>query len=169
MATGSTPAVELVRQTGVAHRVHVYSPPERHGRARDARPDYGHEAAAALGVSPARVCKTLVAVLDDGRLAAAVVPVDRQLDPKALAAALGARRAKLAQPEVAQRATGSVIGGISPLAPRRPIPVVVDRSVLDEPTILVSAGRRGLQVELAPADLVRLVGAAVGPIGRPAI
>ena len=168
MPASSTPAIEALRRAGIDHRVHVYELPERHGRSRQERPDYGLEAAAALGVDPARVCKTLIAALDDGRLAAAVLPVDRHLDLKALAAALGTRRAVLADPGQAERATGSVIGGISPLGSRRPLPVVVDEVVLEAPTILLSAGRRGLQVEVAPADLISVLGAAVGPIGRPA-
>ena len=166
MAAGGTPAIALVERSGVAHTVRAYTLPERHGRGRDERPDYGLEAAATLGVEPARVCKTLVATIDGGRLVAAVVPVDRQLDLKALAAACGGRRAELADPSAAERATGSVVGGISPLAPRRPLPVVMDASAVAHPTILVSAGRRGLQVELAPADLVRLTSATIAPIAR---
>jgi Cys-tRNA(Pro)/Cys-tRNA(Cys) deacylase len=166
MPASATPAIDLVRREGIAHAVREYRLPERHGWARDERPDYGLEAAAALGVEPGRVCKTLIASVD-GRLVAAVVPVDRQLDLKALAAAVGGRRADLAEPAAAERATGSVVGGISPLAPRRALPVVVDAAAMDQPRILVSAGRRGLQLELAPADLVRLSGATVAPIARP--
>ena len=168
MPAPSTPAIEVLRRAGIDHRVHAYELPERHGRSRQERPDYGLEAAAALGMEPSRVCKTLIAALEDGRLAAAVLPVDRQLDLKALAAALGTRRAVLADPTVAERTTGFVVGGISPLGSRRPLPVVIDDVVLETPTILVSAGRRGLQVEVAPEDLISVLGAAVGPIGRPA-
>lgn len=160
-----TPAVALLRRAGVDHVLHEYALPERHGRARDARPDYGAEAAAALGVPPGRVFKTLIAEADPG-LVAAVVPVDRQLDLKALAAAVGSRRAALADPLVAERASGSVVGGISPLALRRRLRVVVDDSALAHPTILVSAGRRGLQVELAPADLIGSTEATVAAIAR---
>ncbi len=167
MPASATPAIELVRRAGVDHVVHEYALPERHGRARDERPDYGLEAAAALGVDPATVCKTLI-VSVDGRLVAAVVPVDRQLDPKAIAAAVGGRRASLADPSAAERATGSVVGGISPLAPRRPVPVVLDAAAAARPRILVSAGRRGLQLELDPAALIRLTGATVAVIARPA-
>jgi len=165
MPARATPAIELVRRAGIEHIVHEYVLPERHGRARDDRPDYGLEAAAALGVEPARVCKTLIASVD-GRLVAAVLPVDRQLDPKALAAALGGRRADLADPTAAERATGSVVGGISPLAPRRPLPVVLDATAAGQPRILVSAGRRGLQLELAPGDLIHLTDATVAGIAR---
>lgn len=166
MSVSATPATEVVRRAGVVHQLHAYTPAERHGRARDERPEYGVEAAAALGVDPARVFKTLV-VSVDGRLVAAVVPVDRQLDLKAVASAAGGRRAALADPAAAERASGSVVGGISPFAPRRPWPVVLDDVAMGHATILVSAGRRGLQVELAPADLVRLTGAMVAAIGRP--
>ena len=167
MPASATPAIDLVRRERVVHEVHGYRLPDRHGRARDQRPDYGLEAAAALGVEPARVCKTLIATVD-GRLVAAVIAVDRQLDLNALAAAAGGRRAVLAEPAAAERATGSVVGGISPLAPRRAMPVVLDAGAMGQARILVSAGRRGLQLELAPADLVRLAGATVAPIARPA-
>ncbi|MGK2852119.1 MAG: YbaK/EbsC family protein [Candidatus Limnocylindrales bacterium] len=167
MAAIGTPATALVQRAGVAFTLHEYVLPERHGRARDDRPDYGVEAATALGVEPGRVCKTLIAVLEPGgRLVAAVLSVDRQLDPRRLAAAAGARRSDLADPTVAERATGSVVGGISPLAPRRRLDVVVDVAAMEHATILVSAGRRGLQLELAPADLVRLCNAKVAPVTR---
>ncbi len=165
MPSSVTPAVDLLRREGVAHVLHEYRPAERHGRAREQRPDYGLEAAAALGVEPGRVFKTLIAEADSG-LVAAVVPVDRQLDLKALAAAAGARRAILADPSAAERASGSVVGGISPLAPRRRLRVVIDDTAFARPTMLVSAGRRGLQVEVAPADLRRLTEATVAPIAR---
>ena len=165
MSAAGTRAVELVRRAGVAHRVHTHGPPERHGLDREARPAYGRDAAEALGVAPERIFKTLVATLDGG-LVLAVVPVNRELDPKRLAESLGGRRADLAEPAVAARATGYVIGGISPLGSRRPLPVVVDDTSSEQATIFVSAGRRGLQLELAPADLVRLTGAIVAPISR---
>jgi Cys-tRNA(Pro)/Cys-tRNA(Cys) deacylase len=160
-----TRAIDLVRRSGIDHRVHAYLSSERHGRDRDARPSYGSEAAAALGAEPGRVFKTLVANVD-GRLVLAVVPVDRELDLKRLADAVAGRRAELAEPAEAERATGCVIGGISPLGSRRPLPVVMDVSSSDHQTILVSAGRRGLQLELAPADLAALTWALVAPIGR---
>ncbi len=163
-ATG-TRALELVRGAGIAHRVHAYESPERRGRERDARPSYGLDVAAALHVAPGRVFKTLAAVADD-RLVLAFVPVDRELDLKRLADACGARRAVLAEPAAAERATGYVIGGISPLGTRRPLPVFIDTSGLAFDTIFISAGRRGLQLELAGADLVRLAGATVAVIVR---
>jgi Cys-tRNA(Pro)/Cys-tRNA(Cys) deacylase len=150
------------------HRVHAYEPTARHGRERDARPSYGREAAAALGLDPGRIFKTLVASID-GRLTLAVVPVDRELDLKALAAAVGGRRAEMADPGTAERATGYVIGGISPIGTRRAMPVVLDASAAGMPSVFVSAGRRGLQLELGPADLVALTGAtvaAVAAVGR---
>jgi Cys-tRNA(Pro)/Cys-tRNA(Cys) deacylase len=161
----ATRALEVVTRAGVAHRVHAYDSPERHGRERDVRPSYGTDAAAALGVDASRILKTLVAAVDDG-LVLAVVPVDRDLDPKRLADACGGRRAVLAEPAAAERATGYVIGGISPLGPRRALPVVIDALVLVHETVFVSAGRRGLQIELAPGDLVRLSGARSASITR---
>ena len=145
--------------------MHEYVTPERHGREREARPDYGREAAAALGVESARVFKTLVVVVDE-KLVLAVVPVDRELDLKALAGAAGGRRAALADPTVAERATGSVVGGISPIGGRRVLPVLLDASALDHATVHVSAGRRGLQAELGPSDLVRVTDARVAWIAR---
>jgi Cys-tRNA(Pro)/Cys-tRNA(Cys) deacylase len=165
VTAGATPAIELVRRAGVVHRVHEYEPPERHGRDRDARPSYGLEAAAVLGIPRERMFKTLVATADE-RLVMAVVPVDRELDLKRLATAVGARRAAMADPAAAERATGMVVGGISPLGSRRPLPIVVDDSVLAHETVFVSAGRRGLQLELAPADLVRLGKAQTAPVAR---
>ncbi len=130
-----------------------------------AAPSFGEEAAAALGVPTERVFKTLVTSVD-GRLAVAVVPVAGSLDLKAFAAATGGRRAAMADPAEAERATGYVRGGISPLGQRRRLPTVVDSSALRFDTVFVSAGRRGLQLELAPADLVRLTAASTADIGR---
>jgi Cys-tRNA(Pro)/Cys-tRNA(Cys) deacylase len=135
------------------------------GRERAARPHYGIDAAAALGVDPRRIFKTIVADVD-GRLVAAVVPVSAELDLKRLAATIGGRRATLADPAAAERATGYVVGGISPLGGRRSLPTVVDVSALDHATILVSAGRRGLQVELGPAALVELTNGRTAAIAR---
>jgi Cys-tRNA(Pro)/Cys-tRNA(Cys) deacylase len=150
MATG-TPATALLARERVSFTLHPY----RH----DPRADrYGEEAAAALGMPADRVFKTLVVAVD-GRLACAVVPVAGRLDLKAFAAALGGKRAELAEPASAARATGYVVGGISPLGQRARLPVVVDESAASFSSVLVSAGKRGLQVELAPADLIRLAGA----------
>ena len=165
VSAGATPAIEIVRRAGVDHRIHEYEPPERHGRERETRPSYGVEAAEVLGVPPDRMFKTLVASVDDG-LVMAVVPVDRELDLKRLAAAVGGRKAAIADPAAAERATGMVVGGISPLGSRRPLRVVADTSMLAHSTVFVSAGRRGLQLELAPSDLVRLSKALSAPVAR---
>ena len=131
-----------------------------------AAPSYGLEAAEALGVDPDRVFKTLVARVD-GRLTMAVVPVSGSLDLKALAAAVGGKRAVLAEPADAERATGSVVGGISPLGSRTALPVVVDDSALALDRMWVSAGRRGLQLSVGPGDLVTVTSARTAPIRRP--
>jgi Cys-tRNA(Pro)/Cys-tRNA(Cys) deacylase len=162
-----TPALAVLAAAGTAHVIHEYEAAEGAGGLdRDTRPHYGLDAAAALGVEPDRVFKTLVASVD-GRFVVGVVPVSGELDLKALAVAAGGRRADLAEPEAAQRASGSVIGGISPLGHRRPMPVYVDASASAFATIFVSGGRRGLQVELAPGDLLRLAGATTARIARP--
>ncbi len=164
----ATPALAVVLAAGVAHRVHQYEPAAAaapHDRTR--HPAYGKATAAALGIASERIFKTLVASVDGG-LVVGVVPVAGELDLKALATAVGGRRAELADPGVAERATGYVIGGISPLGQRRQLPTVLDVSAGHFDTILVSAGRRGLQVELAPADLATLAQARVARIARPA-
>lgn len=155
VATG-TPATAQLSRAGVAHQLHPYE--------HDPRADgYGEEAASLLGVAPQRLFKTLIASVD-GKLACGVVPVSARLDLKALAAAVGGKRAELADPPAAQRATGYVIGGISPIGQKTRMPIVVDSSALDHETVFVSAGRRGLQVELAPADLIELCQAKAVPI-----
>ena len=165
MSARATRATDALSKAGIPYRVLEYETPERHGAARDERPEYGLEAATTLGVDPARIFKTLVAMVD-GRPVVAIVPVAGTLDLKGLAAALGARRADLADPVEAERATGYVIGGISPLGLRRRLPAVLDASAAAQVTILVSAGRRGLQVELTPGDLGRAASAIVAPIAR---
>jgi Cys-tRNA(Pro)/Cys-tRNA(Cys) deacylase len=165
VTVSGTRAIELVRRAGMTFRVHAYAPRERHGRDRDARPAYGLEAAQALDVEPARIFKTLVAAVD-GRLVLAIVPVESEVDLKRLADAIGGRKAELAEPADAERATGYVVGGISPLATRRPLPAVLDASAGEHSTIFVSAGRRGLQLELAPGDLAGLARAVVALVRR---
>lgn len=155
---GGTPATVALTDAGVEYTVHAYE----HDPAADS---YGEEAAAALGVSADRVFKTLVADVD-GALTVAVVPVSGLLDLKALAAAVGGKRAAMADPPLAERTTGYVRGGISPLGQRKRLPTVVDTSVEWHTTVCVSAGRRGLEIELAPADLVRLTAARTAPIAR---
>lgn len=155
---GGTPATVALTAAGIDYSLHPY---EHDPRAES----YGLEAAEALGLDPARVFKTLMASVD-GRLAVAVVPVSGQLDLKALAKALGASRAAMADKAAAERATGYVVGGISPVGQKRPHPTVVDATALAHPTIYVSAGRRGLDLEIAPADLVAVTGATTAEVGR---
>jgi Cys-tRNA(Pro)/Cys-tRNA(Cys) deacylase len=155
---GGTPATVALTRADVTFTEH----PFEHDPSASS---YGLEAAARLGLDPAQVFKTLLAIVD-GRLVVGVVPVSGQLDLKALAAAAGGKRAELAEPATAERATGYVVGGISPLGQRRRLPTVVDESALGWPTVLVSAGRRGLDVELAPSDLVRLTGAVTAAVAR---
>ena len=153
-----TPATRVLAEAGVPHVLRTY--------AHDPRStSYGLEAAAALGVEPERVFKTLLADVD-AALVVAVVPVDAQLDLKLLAAAVGGKRAAMAEVARAERATGYVAGGISPLGQRQALPTVVDESALAHATILVSGGRRGMDVELQPADLVALTHARVAPVAR---
>jgi Cys-tRNA(Pro)/Cys-tRNA(Cys) deacylase len=165
MSAKGTRAIDALRRAGVAHTLHEYEAEHPPSRASAARPAFGRDAAEALGVDPARIFKTLVGSVD-GRLAVAVVPVAGELDLKKFAAALDGRRAEMADPAEAERATGYVVGGISPIGQRRLLPTVIDASAGDHPTIFVSAGRRGLQIELAPADLVRLTGARTAAIAR---
>jgi Cys-tRNA(Pro)/Cys-tRNA(Cys) deacylase len=148
----------------VAHTVHEYAHDAR-ATLREGGRGYALEVVDALGLDPARVFKTIV-IEADGRLALAVVPADAEVDLKAAADALGARRAATAPAAEAEKATGYVLGGISPLGTRRPLPTVLDASAAAHSTIHVSAGRRGLEIELAPADLVRLTRAATAPISR---
>ncbi len=159
VAGRGTPATALLTRLRISHSVHVYEHDQRHG-------SYGLEASEALGVGPERVFKTLVAEVD-GALTVAVVPVSRQLDLKALAAAAGGKKAKMADVATAERATGYVAGGISPLGQRKRLPVVIDATALDFGTVLCSGGRRGLEIELAPADLIRAATAVVAPIAQP--
>lgn len=156
-----TPAVNAARKAGIPFTLHEYRHDPRAG-------SYGLEAAEALGLDVARVFKTLVAAAEGKGLWVAVVPVAGLLDLKALAEAAGAKRATMADPKAAERATGYVVGGISPLGQRQRLSTAVDASALQFDTIFVSAGRRGLEIELAPADLVRLCGATIAAIGRQA-
>jgi Cys-tRNA(Pro)/Cys-tRNA(Cys) deacylase len=153
---GTTATVALERAK-IPFTVHEYAHDPRHE-------SYGREATEALGVSPQRVFKTLIAEVD-GNLVAGVVPVDGQLDLKALAAAAGGKRAAMAAPAAAERATGYVTGGISPIGQRKRLPVVIDESALTFGSVFCSGGRRGLEIELAPADLIRAAGATVASIG----
>lgn len=157
-ATGATPATVALTRAGVGFTLHEY--------AHDPRVEsFGLEAAHALGLDPARVFKTLMAAAD-GRLVVGVVPVSGRLDLKALARAVGTGKAVMADVAAAERATGYVVGGISPIGQRRAHPTVVDATALDHETVFVSAGRRGLDLEIAPADLVSVTGAILAPVSR---
>ncbi len=152
----------VVADAGVTHRVHEYA----HDPSAES---YGSEAAQALGVEPARVHKTLVVTVErNGRweLAVGVVPVDAQLDLKALATALGAKRADMAKATDAERSTGYVLGGISPLGQRKALATVIDEDAILHDTIFVSAGRRGLEIELAADVLRALTNALYAPIAK---
>ncbi len=153
----ATPATEALRRAKVAFTTREYPPVE------ETESTYGEAIAALLGVEPGRVFKTLVTVVD-GRPTVAIVPVSGHLSLKALARARGAKKAEMADPAQAERLTGYVVGGISPFGQKRRLEVVADRSLLAHAAVLVSGGRRGLQLELAPADLVALLGAAVADI-----
>jgi Cys-tRNA(Pro)/Cys-tRNA(Cys) deacylase len=158
MAGGGTRATQQLARLGIGHTVHRYEHDPGH-------PSYGQEASEALGVPPDRVFKTLIADVD-GQLTVAVVPVAGSLDLKALASAVGGKKAAMADPVQAEKASGYVTGGIAPLGLRRPLPVVVDEAALRHATVFCSAGQRGLEIELAPADLVTAAGARTAPIAR---
>ena len=164
MGSQGTRAIGVVRRAGVAHTVHEYAHDGRSSLQAGGR-GYALEAVDALGLDAARVFKTIVVVID-GRLGLAVVPADAEVDLKAVADALGGRKASIAPAADAERATGYVLGGISPLGTKRPLPTVVDASAEDWPTIHVSAGKRGLEIELAASDLVALTGGSLAPVAR---
>lgn len=154
-----TPAILLVRKSGVAHEVLEY--------AHDpAAASYGQEAVRALGLDAATVFKTLVADVEGVGFVCAVIPVSNMLDLKALADAVRGRKARMADPAAAERATGYVLGGISPLGQKKALPVVVDVSALEHATVYVSAGRRGLEIAIAPRDLVTLARARTGRVKK---
>lgn len=152
-----TPATAALTAAGVPFVLHPYVHDPSVA-------SYGTEAAEALGIAPEMVFKTLMVEVE-GRLAVGVVPVSGSLDLKAFAAALGAKKAAMADPAAAQRRTGYVLGGISPLGQRQASPTVIDGSALGLRSMLVSGGRRGLDIELAPADLIRLTSAVTASIG----
>ena len=156
MAGRGTAATIALERAKIPFTLHEYAHDPRRG-------SYGLEASEALGIPPERMFKTLVAAVD-GTLAVGVVPVHRQLDLKALAAAVGGKRAAMAEVAAAERATGYVAGGISPIGQKRRLPVVVDSSALALGTMFCSAGRRGLEIEIAPADLIRAVRATIAAI-----
>lgn len=157
-SAGGTPATVLLERAGVAFTIRAYD----HDPAAIS---YGLEAAQALDVEPARVLKTLLVDTDAG-LGVGIVPVDRQLDLKAVAAALGQKKAVMADPTVAERTTGYVVGGISPLGQKKSLPTVLDSTATQFATVLVSGGKRGLDLELAPQDLIALTRATLAAIAR---
>jgi Cys-tRNA(Pro)/Cys-tRNA(Cys) deacylase len=156
----ASPALDLVTRSKIAHSVITY----HHDPKAES---FGEEAASALGVDPARVFKTLVVRADEA-LAVGLVPVDQALDMKALAKALGAKRAQMADPAAAERSTGYALGGISPLGQKHPLTTVIDESANRFTTIFVSGGRRGLEIELAPGDLATLTAGRFATIARTA-
>jgi len=158
VAGKGTQATALLVKRSVPHTVHSYEHDPRQA-------SYGLEASTALGLAPERVFKTLVAEVD-GVLTVGVVPVVGQLDLKALAAAVGGKKARMADVGAAERATGYVAGGISPLGQRKRLPVVVDESAGRWETIFCSGGRRGLEIELSPTDLIKLTNAITAPIAN---
>ena len=158
MTGKGTPAVAAAERAGVVYALHEYAHDPTHE-------SYAREAAECLGVDPAVVHKTLIARADD-RLVVAVVPSDTTVDLKRLAVAVGAKRAVMAGADEAQRATGYVLGGISPLGQKKRLTTVLDASALALRAVFVSAGRRGLEIELAPVDLVQLTNAITASIAR---
>ena len=156
--SAGTPATTALSRAGIAFDVHPYDHDP-------AAASYGLEAAAALSAPPAQVFKTLLVSGERG-LAVGVVPVDTQLDLKAVAAALGLKKVTMAQPADAERSSGYVVGGISPVGQKRALPTVLDESALAFDRVYVSGGRRGLDISLAPADLITLTSASVAPIAH---
>jgi Cys-tRNA(Pro)/Cys-tRNA(Cys) deacylase len=144
-----TPAIKLAQKARITHTVHEYS----HDVSADS---YGMEAAEKLGLSPERVFKTLVVKLDGKDLAVGVIPVSTMLSMKLIAKAAGAKKAIMAEPQEVERSTGYVLGGVSPLGQRKGLKTFIDTSATNFQTIYVSAGRRGLEIELMPGDLERL-------------
>ncbi|MBK0011428.1 Cys-tRNA(Pro) deacylase [Stenotrophomonas sp. S41] len=154
-----TPAINLLKREKIAHTVRSY--------VHDAHAEsYGGEAVEKLGLDPAQVFKTLLASTDTHELLVAIVPVAGQLDLKALAEAADCKKCEMAAADAAQRATGYLVGGISPLGQKKRLRSFLDASAQSLPTLHVSAGRRGLEVELAPADLLRLTAGHYAPIGK---
>ncbi len=154
-----TPAINTARKARVSHQIHDY--PHDPGSE-----SYGQEAAEKLGVAPDRVFKTLVVAVDGKELVVAVVPVSTQLSMKRLAKAAGGKKATMADPDDVQRATGYVLGGVSPLGQKKRLKTFIDDSAIGFDTVFISAGRRGLEIELAPGDLQRLTGAMFIPLAQ---
>ncbi|HWK53909.1 MAG TPA: Cys-tRNA(Pro) deacylase [Hyphomicrobiales bacterium] len=152
-----TPAIDLARKQRISHHVHAYE----HDPASES---YGLEAAEKLGVTPERVFKTLVVSLDNGKLAVGLVPVCALLNMKQIAKAARAKKAAMADKALVERSTGYVLGGVSPLGQKKRLPTYIDDSALGFPTLFVSAGRRGLEIELTPQDLCALTQGSFAPL-----
>jgi Cys-tRNA(Pro)/Cys-tRNA(Cys) deacylase len=154
-----TPAINAAKKAKISHTVHHY----QHD---PTAASYGREAVEKLGIAAARVFKTLVVELDGKTLAVAIIPVSGVLSMKQLAKSAGVKKAAMADKTAVERATGYVLGGVSPLGQKKRLPTFIDRSATSFPTIFVSAGRRGLEIELKAADLAALTGAAFVEIGE---
>ncbi len=152
-----TPAVNFLKKKKVDFTLHTYEHDPKHS-------SFGLEAAEKLGLDPALVFKTLVVCTDSGELAVAILPVNRQLNLKALAKALGVKKTAMADAKMVESSTGYILGGVSPLAQKRRLQTVVDDSALMLPTMLVSGGKRGLDIELGVQDLIHLCRADTAPI-----
>ena len=152
-----TPGIKVAQQQGIAHNIHEYS----HDPASES---YGSEAAEKLGISPQQVFKTLVIQLDGKELAVAVLPVSKMLSMKLAAKALGAKKAAMADKGDVERSTGYVMGGVSPLGQKKRLRTAIDASALNFDTLYISAGRRGLEIELGPGDLKTLLNATISPL-----
>jgi Cys-tRNA(Pro)/Cys-tRNA(Cys) deacylase len=147
-----TPAINLAKQSGISYKVHEY-------QQQSSTEGYGLQAAQEMGVAPQRVFKTLVVMLDNKTLAVGIVPVSSQLNMKLMAGAVGAKKSGMAAQSDVQRSTGYVLGGVSPLGQKKRLSTVIDSSARQYATIFVSAGRRGLELELSPQDLVKVTSA----------
>lgn len=152
-----TPAILVLQKHKVRHTVHEYKHDTRIS-------SYGLEAAEKMAVSAQQVFKTLVVTMADGGFAVGLVPVDQSLSLKAMSRVLGNKKVEMAKPEQVQRVTGYVLGGVSPLGQKKRLATVIDEAAQNFSTVFVSAGRRGLEIELSPLDLAALVGAQFGPI-----
>lgn len=153
-----TPAVRALKKVGIVFKLHEYS---HDSQTSSHAMSYGEEASTLLGVSPDQVFKTLLVETSTNQLAVAIIPVSHQLNLKSVAKALGAKKVAMADPHEAEKATGYVLGGISPLGQKKRLPFVIDESVNNFATVYVSGGRRGLEIELAPDDLIQLCQATI--------
>ena len=154
-----TPAINTARQAGISHKIHEYN----HDPAAES---YGLEAAEKLQLDPARVFKTLVVKLDSKQLAVAIIPVQSQLNMKRIASAAGAKKAAMADKAEVQRSSGYVLGGVSPLGQKKALPTFLHDSAEEYETLFVSAGRRGLEIELSPGDLLSLTNGEAADLCR---